>query len=354
MSRRKQLQQLFQRLLQFVFVAALLGAASYGVFGPASADELGNRSLDLSNATAGTTSIYQLSFDIASPGPVGSISLTLCSNDPFPQDPCSIPNGSDLSNAVLTAQTGETGFSIASGSAPNVLVLTRPAVAASAGRVTYTLANVMNPSDNGSYFARIQTYASTDGTGPATDNGGIVFYINSELSVSAEVPPYLIFCTGITIDGYNCANAQGNYIDFGEFSATRANQGSSQMLTVTNSNSGYSITMDGTTLTSGNNILEPLTSNDVSRPGTSQFGINLRANSSPIGGSDPTGPGVGQPAATYDQPNFYRFVPGEIVASATQPDNVREYTVSYIANIPSDQAPGIYVTTVTYVCLATF
>jgi len=43
-----------------------------------------------------------------------------------------------------------------------------------------------------------------------------------------------------------------------------------------------------------------------------------------------------------------------VVASSVTSDDMRLYTMSYIANIPVGQAPGQYSTTITYVCLANF
>jgi hypothetical protein len=36
------------------------------------------------------------------------------------------------------------------------------------------------------------------------------------------------------------------------------------------------------------------------------------------------------------------------------PSDSQNYTVSYIVNIPASQASGLYTTTLTYVCTATF
>jgi hypothetical protein len=122
----------------------------------------------------------------------------------------------------------------------------------------------------------------------------------------------------------------------------------------TNAGDGYSVTVTGTTLTSGNNTIVSLTTNDVSRPGTAQFGFNLRANAAPSVGSNPSGPGVGAPSSNYNQPDSYRFADGDIIIANSVPDDVRLYTASYIANVPPTQAAGVYVSTLTYVCLAEF
>lgn len=260
----------------------------------------------------------------------------------------------DVSQANLVDQTGPGGFSISNASTANVLVFTRSPAFTPVTNVSFHLDNIVNPSNAGSYFVRVLTYASNDGSGSASDYGGIAFAITNLIAVTAEVPPYLAFCTGITISGLNCANAAGDYIDFGELSPKKTSHGSSQMLVATNAEQGYSITAGGTTLTSGNNTIPPLFTGDISRPGVGQFGFNLTANTTPAVGSNPIGPGVSFPKPEYNQQNVFRFVNGETIVSNTVPEDVRQYTSSYIVNVPVNQAAGVYVTTVTYVCLANF
>ena len=324
-------------------------------FAPVSGAQLGNRKLQISNSYASGNSTYALSFDLSSAGNLGSIEVEFCANDPISGNPCTAPNGLDLSGVSLSAQSGQTGFSLDSASTSNRLILSRPtALAAPVGPVSYTFTNAINPDAPGSYFVRLQTFATTDASGSASDYGGIAYAINTNLSISAEVPPYIIFCTAVSIPGLNCVNADGDYINFGELSAARPSRGSSQMLTATNARNGYSITIAGTTLISGNNVINQLAFSDVSRPGTPQFGLNLRANASPSGGLDPAGPGLAAPTAAYDTPNFFRFTSNEVVATTVAPDDLRLYTASYLVNVPAGQAPGVYVSTVTYICLANF
>jgi hypothetical protein len=321
----------------------------------ASGAQLGNRRLKISNSLAAGNSVYALSFDLSSASNLGSVEVEFCANDPISGDPCTAPNGLDLSGVILSDQTGQTGFSIASASTNNRLILSRPtAVAAPVGPVSYTFMGAINPGAPGSYFVRLQTFATTDASGNASDYGGIAYAINTNLSISAEVPPYIIFCTAVSIPGMSCANADGDYVNFGELTAAHPSRGSSQMLTASNARNGYSITVTGTTLMSGNNVINQLAATDVSRPGTPQFGLNLRANASPSGGLDPAGPGVAAPTAAYNSPNFFRFTPNEVVATAIAPDDLRLYTASYIVNVPAGQAPGVYASTITYICLANF
>jgi hypothetical protein len=315
---------------------------------------LPQRSLLLLDSLPGATTSYTVSFTIATPATLGSISITFCSNDPLLTDPCDAPAGFDISGATLSAQTGETGFGIGSGTTANQLILTRPAAASSAQPVSYTLDNVVNPSSAGSYYARLQTFSSTDASGAETDHGGLAFAINTGVSISAKVPPYLLFCGGVSIPSFDCSTASGNYINFGDFSPTSTSSAQTQLLIATNAESGYAIDYGGTTLTSGNNVIPALATADVSRPGVSQFGFNLRANQDPAIGQDPQGPGAGGVLAGYDQPNLYKFVANDAVATAATTSDYKEYTISYIANISSSQPAGVYASTLTYVALANF
>jgi hypothetical protein len=347
------------RLSRNQFYSAVVGTfvlivVIHSIFSPAYGAELGRRQLQLTNNNPGALSSYDLSFNLSTAGILGSIEIQFCANDPLLGSPCVAPTGFSDTNAILSSQSGQTDFAIASSSTMNQIILARTPTAGSIGPVTYNFSGITNPNVTGPYYVRLQTFASNDATGNSSDYGGIAFDVINSFSITAEVPPYLVFCTGTSIPQYNCDSAIGDFINFGDLSATTTSSGKSQMLTATNAKNGYSITAAGTTMESGNNIINALASNDVSRPGTAQFGFNLVSNSSPVSGNNPSGPGSGSPTANYGTPNFYRFVSGEIVASNQKPDNVREYTVSYIVNVPQTQPAGFYASTMTYICLANF
>jgi hypothetical protein len=339
-----------------------LGMSAVLVFGAvqlpyrhAAGETLGPRYYKLSSVDASATPEAELSFTLTSASTLGSVRVQFCSNSALSATSCVPSAGLDATGATLVDQAGPGGFAINPAlSDPNTLLFTRVPSNVPVMPITFHLTGITNPSSPGSYFVRIQTYASVDGAGTAIDRGGIAYVINNSFSITATVPPFLIFCTGVTIPGLNCANATGDYIDFGELSSTKASSGSSQMLAATNARNGYNVTVSGTTMTSGNTTIAALASNDVSRPGTPQFGLNLRANVAPASGRDPVGPGAGAPQGGYAIPNSYRFVDGEIIVSSPVPDNMREYTASYIVNVPKVQSPGVYVSTLTYICLATF
>jgi hypothetical protein len=320
----------------------------------AGADELVPRSLTVSDSLGAAHNVtYKVSVGIATTAIVGSIRIQLCSNTALVDDSCVAPFGFDASSTTLATQAGATGFALSTSSTANELILTRPPAIQAPVTATYEFPNITNPSNEGSYYARVLTYASSNASGPYIDAGGLAFAINPSLGVSAEVPPYLTFCVGETITNFDCTTATEAFSDLGDLAPNLTSAATAQMMVATNASNGYSAWVMGNTMTSGNNVIAAMTGQTVQK-GVAQFGLNLRANASPNIGADPTGPGVGAVAAGYNQSNHYRFATGDTVVTSPAPDNFRKYTISYVVNVPPDQPGGVYSTTLTYVCLANF
>jgi hypothetical protein len=201
---------------------------------------------------------------------------------------------------------------------------------------------------------RIETFTSTDATGADVEQGGVVFAIVPALTVTSIVPPYIRFCASVTIAGYDCSTATSYFIDMGEFSTSNTTRVSSEFVVATNAGYGYSVTMSGTTLTSGNNTIPAIFPGGGSTIGTNQFGVNLRANSTPSIGADPNGLGVGVVALEYNTPNLFRFRSGDTLVTSNNSSDNQKFTVSYVTNINGAQPAGYYATTITYICLANF
>lgn len=347
---RKFLSKLFLVLLVTATIGSILNALIGNVYGA----QLQSRSLTLTNSQPSVISTYNIGFSLVNYESLGAVLIQFCSNDPLQGDVCQAPAGFNDLSAVLSAQSGINNFSINNLSTVNTIFLQSSSPSNASGPIGFTLDNITNPSSPGSYYARIQTFTQTNGSGTANDFGGIAFAITSAINITAEVPPYILFCTGINIPNDNCTDATGSYVNFGFLANGVAGQGTSQMLAATNAVSGYAITVYGTSLESGINIVNPIYKSDISRPGTSQFGFNLVANSSPSGGLNPSGNGGAAPVTGYNKPNYYQFNSGDIIASYPKPDYDKLYTASYIVNIPATQPPGVYVTTLTYICVATF
>ncbi len=345
----RKLPSLFGALLLMSVVSLTpFGGKVYGI-------DLQDRQLQVSTSAAGAHNVaYNFSFSLPQAETLGSIEFQFCSNDPLIGDSCTAPFGFDALNVQLSSQSGEGGFFVSGSSTVNDILLTRPASAATPGGVNYVFTQIINPTDAGSYYVRLLTFPTSDGTGTPNDTGGIAYALNSQVSLSAEVPPYLLFCVGTDIVGFDCTTATNEYVDFGNFSDTTTSAANTQLVAATNGQGGYGIWVTGTTLTSGNNIIPSLATGTASQTGTSQFGLNLTANTKPQVGAAVQGPGVGAVEPNYAVANKFRFVSGEQVADAAQADDYRKYTVSYIVNVAKSQPPGVYANTLTYVAVANF
>jgi hypothetical protein len=304
--------------------------AQFLVIPRVSALQLQNRSLRIGSPNASVATTHGFAFDYPTTGTVGSVSFEYCTS-PLPTQPCVGPAGLDASGAVLQSQNGETGFSIVSATS-NVIIIGRTPSASSLVSANYTFSGVINPSFIGTFYARISTRVSNNGTGPKTNEGAVVSSTAQGIGISTEVPPILL----------------------GELKKNTTATGTSQMMGGTNADFGYVISANGTTMTSGNNIIGAMGSSAPSQAGTAQFGINLRANTAPAVGANPNGSGIAAPTSAYNTPNQFKFVGGDVVASSPDVTDYVKLTVSYIVNIPSGQPPGFYSTTITYVCAATF
>jgi hypothetical protein len=316
-----------------------------------SAAQLSQRSLTLGATAAGATTTHEFAFTYASGTTIGSVAFTYCTS-PLAQIVCDAPAGLDVSAATLQTQAGETGFVIQSQSANQIILSRAPSTATLAS--VYKFASAVNPTGApGSFYVRITTYASLDGTDPETDFGAVVSATTQGVSIRSEVPPILNFCVGQSIPG-DCSTADGNVVDLGVLRSSSASSSTSQLMAATNAEFGLAITANGTTMTSGNNIIPALNAPTQSAPGNAQFGLNLRANSVPPVGQNPSGAGIANPAAQYNIPNRFVFHPGDVIATSPDATDTRKFTVSYLANVSPSQPPGVYTATLTYICTASF
>lgn len=331
----------------------LIAALLLYIYHQALASPLANRSVVIGSSTPSANTTHDFRFTIQSISPLGSIEFEYCDNSPFIGTPCNAPVGLNLSAAVLSSQTGETGFTIDPSSSVNRLVLTRVPVPPSAIPVTYTFSNVINQSaTNAPVYVRISTFASSDTSGPRTDEGAVLYSTASQVLIAGYVPPFLTFCTGVTV-AVNCTSANGSFLNFGELSTTQTRFLSSEFSGATNDPGGFSTSLSGITMTSGSNVIPALTLAQPSQPGTSQFGMNLRANTLPAVGQEPQGLGTSNPLPPVDTPNLFAFN-NQVITNSTIPTDFRKFTASYIVNISSSQRPGVYNTTLTYIAVAAF
>lgn len=316
--------------------------------------QLFNRSIAVSSAQPSTNSSHTFTFTYPSTTNVGSVVLEYCDSPVFDY-PCTAPAGIDVSSASILSQSGNTGFSIDAGNTTsNKVVLTRTPAAINAVSSVYSFGNITNPStQNQTVFIRISSYGSVDGTGSMIDNGAVAYAVSVPFNIGADVPTFLSLCVAINVS-VNCTSSTGDRLNLGTLPSTSAKAGISQFAVGTNSISGYIVYIQGTTLTSGNNAINAISSPSPSFPGNNQFGINLRNNSIPNVGTDPIGSGSGTPTTDYNNPNLFKYQNGDAVAQSTLPSDYNRMTVSYMVNRKTSQSPGVYSSTFTYVATANF
>ena len=317
-------------------------------------ERLLDRSLTVASSEPGVTTNYKIAFTFREAPVVGSVDILFCMS-PIPYEPCDIPTGLNVSNAVLSSQSGETGFYI-SQKTTNHIVLSRTPGPVGETPSTFVFDNIVNPTQmNHSFSARLADFESTDATGAVLNLGSVVTQITNPIYIETQVPPILIFCMSAQVSE-DCLNVNPRqYTDMGDLSPDETLSAVSQMAVGTNASQGFVITVNGTTMQAGSHELTAPTQPTPSAPGTSQFGLNLRENSTPVVGQDPDGSFTNaQPTPNYDIPNKFMFKNGDVVASSPNVSLVRRFTVSYIANSTANQRAGTYTTTLTYICSGRF
>ena len=313
---------------------------------------------------------HLFAFTLPTAATIGSIQFKYCTTA---SGTCTMPAGLITTAATLNSQNGATGFTITN-TTNGSPYLTRAATAIIAATpVSYQLNTITNPTaNNQAFFVRLTTFTSLDATTGATDTGTVAASTATPIILSGTMPESLIFCTGeqvLTTAGIpDCAKATPGSIFFNQlFSPTDTATATSQMSASTNAVSGYSIAVNGPTLTSGSNTIAAMAAPVVGVRGTSQFGLNLKANTVATS-TAPTGSEVtlaanggslrGQAIAGYNTPDTFKFVSGDPIANSANggagPTNAQIFTSTYVVNVAGNQASGTYVSTLTYICTATF
>jgi len=383
-----------QKIFAAFAIILLLGVvvASSLIPNTASAAQITSRSLTLqAGVTDGGSKPsgivnHLFGFSLPTSGTVGSIQFLYCT---LAAGACVTPHGLSTTSATLGSTSGLSGWSVVNttNGAPYV---TRTAASITGPQaVTIQLLGVTNPDATDSYcaqpsgtpapsctfFVRISSFASTDTTGSPTDTGSVTASVNTQIVLTGTMPESLVFCTGGTVGTTSgvpdCATATSGAVTFNQlFSPTDTATAISQMAASTNAGFGYIITVNGPTLTSGSNTVTAMGSSTTGVRGTSQFGLNLKANtiatSTPAIGTEvsPAGNGTnyrGESSPGYNTVDNFKFVTGNTVAdscgltgSNCGGSDAQIFTASYIVNVPGSQPAGTYTTTLTYICTPTF
>lgn len=364
----------------FVLLAAVVVQA-FGTINSVSAAQITTRSLTLvAGVTDGGTLPggvvnHLYNFTLPTSGNVGSIEFEYCTTAADTGgSTCITPTGLVTTSATIGSQTGATGFTIVNttNGAP-YLTRTAASITGPLG-VAFQLDGITNPTAvNGeTFFVRISTFASTDTTGGVTDSGTVAAATNRGIDLTGTMPESLVFCAGATVSTTSsvpdCSTITTGAVAFDKlFSPTDTATATSQMAASTNAGSGYVITVNGPTLTSGSNTISAMNAATAGVNGISQFGINLKLNTTATStvavGAEVAVPSNGtnyrgQAITGYNTVDVFKFTPGDSVANSASGgaggSDAQIFTASYIVNVPGSQPAGTYTTTLTYICTPTF
>lgn len=334
------LKQYITRSLAGLFAISSILIAFSGV---ASAAQISPRSVTIGNSLASASTTYSFNFTVPTTTAVKSADFLACTTA---SGTCTQPPGFSQASSTLTSQpTGlgaTTGWTVSTATAGDLRLSNASNATLSSGSQTVSFSGVVNPSaTNSTFFFRITTYSTSTWT-TAIDTGTVATSTAGQITVTASVDEALTFTLATAT------------VALGTLSTGSTSSGTSTMTASTNAATGYAITASGTTLTSGSNTITALTSGAASATNTSQFGLNLAANTVPSVGTAVSGTGTGTAATGYGTANTFKFNTGDTVASASVATNSNTFTVSYIANISGITPPGAYSTVLTYVATANF
>jgi hypothetical protein len=302
------------------------------------------RSVTIGSSVPSAVTTYNFAFSIPSSTLVKSIDFQACQ---AATGTCVMPVGFANASQALASQPtglGSGGSWVVPGSPVTgdlqISNATNTGTVAGAAQVKFT--TITNPSAlNSTFFFRITTWSTATWT-TAIDTGTVATSTAGAIQVTANVDEALTFTLAAAT------------VALGTLTTSTTGSGTSSMTASTNAGTGYSITVNGTTLTAPGGTISALVSPTASAQNSSQFGLNLVANTTPAVGTAVSGSGSGAPQTGYSTVNSYKFVTGDTVAAATSPTNSNTFTTSYIANISGATLPGSYSTNLTYVATANF
>ncbi len=190
-------------------------------------------------------------------------------------------------------------------------------------------------------------------SGTFGDSGTLAIDIitDDQVAVTATVDPTLTFTINDNAIGYGSLSSTAARWANGAATGSATDVSAHNLTVATNAQSGYVLSYNGATLTSGANTITvaAVTDDADGVPGTEQFGVGVDvSNSSTIA----TGYDHNATATLRD----WTFVASTTttVVSRTTPTNTETINAFYLANIRGDTEAGAYSTTITYIVTGTF
>lgn len=259
--------------------------------------------------------------------------------------------GTGNSETLAASPSASAWGAVFSGTQNRVLTLTAPTDGTGAASldaaqkviITYDSTAAVNPTVAGNYSIAVST------TGSNTDSGSITVPIlnDDQVVITATVSQTLTFSISDNTIGFGALSAGGARYATGDTSGNGSETEAHQLSVATNAASGYTMTVQGATLTYGAATIDAIGgTNAASSAGTEQFGLRLTAS----GGSG----AVSAPYAASGFAYAADAVTSDEVAASTAASAATTYSARYLANIATSTEAGAYQATLTYVTTANF
>lgn len=273
-----------------------------------------------------------LSVDTSADGVCDGTAQTLIASGPSSSQWSAVFSGTE--NRILTLTSG--GASATVGAGNEVCIRIGEGATGGAANSQY-----INPTTSGS-----KTITLSVGSG--ADSGDIVVNIldDSQVSVSATVDESLTFTVSDNTIGFGTLSASDDYFATGDTNGSATEVEAHTLVVGTNAANGYTMTVNGSTLTSGAHTITAIgSSNTASSVGTEQFGLRLTAS----GGSGTVSAPYAASGFAFDSAAF-----PDQVASASSASANTTYSARYLANVTASTEAGAYTATLTYIATANF
>jgi len=189
------------------------------------------------------------------------------------------------------------------------------------------------------------TVATQTAASAAIDSKNVAVDIiaNDQISVTGTVDPVLTFAISDAA------------VDLTTLTSTTTGKDTATFAVGTNAQNGYVTDISGSTLTDpdSHTITAIGATAAASTTGTEQFGLNVKLNTTPAVGAEPSG-GHGVGAGAYATANSFAYNSGDTIASYTGPSATTTFTASFIANIGVDTEAGVYSSSLTLTATGKF
>ncbi len=292
--------------------------------------------------TSGQTMVLTFQSDYSIPGALDDTDIDLL-DDGVQLALAASPSGATwgvvrTSSTVITFTNGN--VAIAAGSVVRIKIGTNATQGATGDQ------QITNPTTAGSYTVTI-------GGGTFADSGTITTTIVDDdvVAVSATVGQTLTFTISDNSIGFGTLSTSAARYATGDTNGTGSDTVAHTLGVATNGASGYTITVQGATLTSGLNTITANGSTPAaSTTGSEQFGIYATVSGGTGASIDATYSDNATPAFGYDA----NASTAATFATGSSATGTSTYSLHYIANIAPTTEAGSYTAALTYVATANF